>query len=373
MSVNYSSVIPENNKASYGEYDTVDFVMTYENQSLQLGSVRLEGVLSVRQNGTPLSDTANLPLSIKYDNMVGMHAVCESISTEILGEVVENLTEYPRMVKQYAVARNSRNDMFNSSRACELRAPLDVLTTELMKGESVRTQINPPIRNDPDFSIKLDTILNSSTELMPYSRSGAVRVSLNLARVNALLYGEDVSTATTYSLSDLRLVYRTVPMDDGSKTPVTLKRRINIKQSVQSNLANIQVKVPSNRVEAFSSSFQIQSDENTAVRNNLTLQKVPNLSQLTFLFNDQSNANVTYLIKSNSEVLEKFVEAMGDTGRNHLETTNMIDNNGYGIGLRMSGGTIDLSNQKFSVQIDSAISNNEPLVYYMFFHTLLDL
>ena len=373
MSVNYSSVIPENNKASYGEYDTVDFVMTFENQSLQMGSVRLEGVVSVRQSGQPLSELANQQLIIRYDNLVGMHALCESVQTEILGEVVENLTEYPRMVKQYAAARNNANDMFNSSHVCEMRTPADVLTTEYLKGEQVRAQITPPVRNDPDFSVRLDNVLNSSSELLPYSKSGAVRLSLNLARVNAFLYGEDVSNDTSYSVSDLRVVYRTVPTDSGSKDPVVLKRRINIKQSIQSSLANVQVKVPSTQVEAFSSSFQVQSQENTAFYNNLTLEKIPNLRQLTFLFNDQTNANITYLLKSNSEVLEKFVDAMGDTKRNNLEVNNMIDNNGYGVGLRMSGGTIDLTNQKFSVQIDSEISNNVPLLMYMYFHTRLEL
>jgi len=59
MSVNYSSVIPENNKSSYSEYDTIDFVMTFENQSLKLGSVRLEGDLEVLYDGTPLNTSAN--------------------------------------------------------------------------------------------------------------------------------------------------------------------------------------------------------------------------------------------------------------------------------------------------------------------------
>ena len=64
---------------------------------------------------------------------------------------------------------------------------------------------------------------------------------------------------------------------------------------------------------------------------------------------------------------------MGVTGRNNLQVANMNDHHAYGVGLRMSGGTIDLTNQKFSVQIDSGISNSKPLVYYMYFHTLLEV
>ena len=372
MSVIYSSVLPENNKASYGEYDTVDFVITFENQSLQLGSVRLEGEMEVKQNGAFLNAVANVDKDIRIDNFVGAHSVIESVQTEMLGEVVENLTEYPRMVKQYAVARNNSNDLMNSSRVCELRAPWDEMTNAILKGAEVKTQISNPVRNNPDFSIRLDTVLNSSTDKLPYSRSGAIRISINLARVNACLYGEDVDANTTYPLRDLRLVCRTTP-DQDNKDPINLKRRINIKQSIQSTLANIQVKVPSDQVEAFSSSFQVQADENTAKLNNLTLEKIPNLAQLQFLFNDQTNANITYLIKNNDEVISKFVEAMGDTGRNNVAVGNMVNNNGYGVGLKMSGGTIDLSNQKFSVQINSEISNARPLVMYMYFHTRLQV
>jgi len=372
MSVNYGSAIPENNKSSYGEYDTVDFVLTFENQSLQLGSLRLEGEWEVKQDSNFLNTPTNQTKVIKYDKFVAAHSLLESIQTEMLGDVFENLTDYPRMVKQYSVARSGINDMFNASNACEMKCAVDSQTTVLLQGEEVVTQITTPIRNNPDFSIKPDFLLNSSTQLLPYNRSGPIRLSFNLARLNAVLYGLDVDAQTQYALKDLRLVYRTVPNMD-NKDPIMLRRRIGIKQSIQSSLANIQVKVPSESVEAFSASFLIQSQENTAKYNNLELDKIPNLKQLQFLFNDQTNASVTYLIKDNSEVIDKFVEAMGVTGRNACNVSNMVNNNGYGVGLKMDGGVIDLTNQKFSVQIDSDISNNEPYLMYMYFHSVISV
>ena len=373
MSVIYSSVIPENNKSSYSEFDTVDFVLTYENQSLQLGSIRLEGDLSVVHNNEDLNAAANAGKVIKYDKFVGAHAVIESCQTEMLNEVFENLTEYPRMVKQYAVASKGINDLFNASEACELKVPYDAMTTAILGGEQPDTNLAGAqrINNPPDFSIKPDFILNSSNALLPFSRSGPVRLSFNLARVQAVLYGLDVDANTSYSLSNLRVVYKTVPGED-NKDPIILRRRINIKQSIQSRLSNIQVKAPSNQVESFSASFQIQSHENQYFWNNLSLDKIPNLQQLQFLFNDQTNANVTYLIKNNDEVIDKFIKALGTSGKNSCSVANMINNNGYGVGLRMEG-VIDLTNQKFSVQIDSEISNNEPYIFYMFFHTVMSI
>lgn len=378
MSIIYSSTIPENNKSSYTEFDTVDFVLTFENQSLQLGSLRLEGEVVVKQNSLNLNDPANVNKIIRYDKFVGMHGVIESIQTNMLNENFENLGEYSRLVKQYAVGRNGVMDLFNASEVCELKAPYDALTTALLGGEEPRTNLAGvnAINNPPDWSIKPDFILNSSAALLPFERAGPIRISFNLARVQAFLYGLDVDANTTYELQNLRMVYKTVPHGDNSKPntdPIVLRKRINIKQSIQSTLANIQVKVPSDRVEAFSGSFQIQSQEFEYRYNNNDLEKIPNLRQLQFLFNDQTNAAVTYLIKNNDEVIDKFVKALGDNGHNACSVSNMINNRGYGVGLRMDGGTIDLTNQKFSVQIDSEISNNQPLIFYMYFHVVVEI
>jgi len=374
MSIIYSSVIPENNKSSYSEFDTVDFVLTFENQSLKLGSIRLEADLNVTQNGLDLNNTANVNKVIKYDKFCGGHGVCESIQTEMLNEVFENLTEYPRLIKQYGVGRTGILDTFDASQVCELKVPFDSLTTAIMGGEQVENNLTGANRINiaPDFSIKPDFILNSSGAELPYMRSGPIRISLNLARIQSFLYGIDVDVNTKYTLSNLRLTYRTVPEMD-NKNPITLRRRINIKQSIQSTLANIQVKVPSDRVEAMSASFQVQSQENTYRYNNVDLEKIPNLKQLQFLFNDQTNSAITYLIRNNDEVIDKFVEAMGNIGHNACSVSNMVNNRGYGIGLKMDGGTIDLTNQKFSIQIDSEINNNRPLIMYVYFHTVVEI
>ena len=371
-SVNYGSALPENNKASYSEYDTVDFQLTFENSSLQLGSLRLEGELEVKNNGAFLNDNANEELNICYDPMTGAHGVCESIQTEMLGQVFENITEYPRLVKQYAVATHSKQDMFNSSKVCEMRCPEEIVSTQLMKGEEVRTQIAPALRENPDFSIKLDTILNSSTDLLPFDRSGPVRISVNLARKDAFLFGLDNGANTTYEIKDLRLVYKTVPGME-NRNPIELKRRLNVKQSLQSSLANVSLKIPSDSVEAVSASFQVQANENTSRYNNLTLEKVPNLSQLQFMFQDQTNSQVSFIIKDNSEVIARFVDAMGDSGKNTASPSSVINNKGYGVGLKMSGGPVNLQNQKLGIQINSAISSAKPLVMYLFAHSSLTL
>jgi len=66
------------------------------------------------------------------------------------------------------------------------------------------------------------------------------------------------------------------------------------------------------------------------------------------------------------------LDAMGFTGRNQVNRDNMNNNEGYGIGYRFDK-PISLMNQKLSIQINSAISNSQPLVMYMYFHSVMEL
>jgi len=43
----YHSIEPENSKATYTEYDNVDFVMNFEGRKLVCNTVRLEGSIKV--------------------------------------------------------------------------------------------------------------------------------------------------------------------------------------------------------------------------------------------------------------------------------------------------------------------------------------
>jgi len=214
--------------------------------------------------------------------------------------------------------------------------------------------------------------LNSVEELLPYSKSGPIRVSLNLARTVGCLFGNDVDANTSYSLSNLRLVFKATDAMPDSKDPIVVRTRQCIKASLSTPLANVQAKVPSANVEAFTASFQVQSDENTLKANNLTLEKIPQLQELQFLFNDSTNEAITYQVRSDAEAIEHYLDAMGFTGRNQVNRDNMNNNEGYGIGYRFDH-PISLMNQKLSIQINSAISNSVPLVMYMFFHSVMNL
>ena len=369
MAINYSSAIPENLRDSYSEFDTVDFVLTFDNSALQLGSIRLEGDLEVTKNGARITATNDL----KYDRTVGAHSFIESIQTEMLGQVFENLVEYPRLQKMYASGKNQQGDMMNTNNVCELKTPYDYFTTLLLGGNQPENQLTTPIYEDVDFSIKLDCLLNSASSWIPYSKTGPIRISLNLARAVSALYGRDMANDVTYSLKNLKLSYRTTM--DMSVVPdkVTLRKRMSIKSSIQSSLANVQAKVPSNSVEAMFASFQEQSHENTDFWNNLALDKIPNLDEIQFLFNDTTNQFISFVIRSNPEVLLNYVKALGETGRNAVTLKEMNNNDGYGVGVSMGDELIDLTQQKFGIQINSAISSSKPMIMYLYFQSVIEV
>ncbi len=370
--------IPTNFKNSYSEYDNVDFNLAYEGESLVLGSVRIEGVLKITNNGLPLNDnTGNDPTNfnrnINIDHNVGAHAFFDQITTETNAGVIESVNHLPRYAKMCEVAKYSQDDYFNSENICELKTSSPNFTNRLLKGEIPTTQPTDPIRIDPDFSIKPHIALNSRDGLLPYRRTGDVRMSLSLTRVAGCIYGQQITTGnnpTTYTIEELRITYRTRP-DDGSNDPVELDSKLSVVSSVQSSFANLDIKVPA-VVDSVSCSFNIQSQVNSPVYNNLNLIKVPQLSQTQFLVNDSTNKLISFVLRDDQEVISRYIDSFMDTGKNQMSRNTLENNNGFGIGINF-GGPQNLINKKFAIQIQSGVSNSQPLTMFSYFHSIINI
>lgn len=368
------TAIPTNFKVGYKEFDNVDFVLAYENSSLVLGSVRVEGVVKISNNSLPLYDTTNDPSNldrdIGVDHFVGAHAFFEGITTETNQGVIENLVNLPRYEKMMTTGSQMTSDMFNFSNQCELKTPSREIGRSAIRGIVPFVQMTTPRYIDPDFSIKPNIALNSAEGMLPYRRTGDIRIALNLARVASALSGLEITSTTDYTISDLRITYRTYP-DDGSNNPVTLDSKLSIVQSIQSSFANLDIKVPA-VVNSVSCSFNNQNEVNSLVHNNTALVKIPQLSQVIFQFNDSTNKLISYVLRDNQEVVARYIDSFQDTGKNQLSRNNMENNDGFGIGLNLNGD-IDMTNQKFGVQIQSGITNNNPMTMYAYFHSSIQL
>lgn len=377
----YHEVIPNNLRTSYEEFNVVDFMLSHAGRKLNLGSIRIEGEINVTYDGQTLDGDAVVDgthlngKQIYLDHMVGSHSIAESITTAISAggsrSVIENVTDYARYVKMSNSATQGRNDNLNSNNLCELKTVDDSLTNPILQGISPKNNPSNDLqRLDPDFSFRPLICMNSGAGTLGYDKTGDIELSVTLARTFAVLFGNDVNSKVKYSLRDLRVRYTTSPMDD-NKDPVVLKTKLGIKQSIQSSFSNTSVRVPA-VCNAMTASFQIQANENTATENNLALNKVPNLTQTQFLFQDSTNTLVSYILRDNSEVIDRAIDSMLDTGRNSLNTQNLANNNAFILGLDFDSLT-DLSSQKFSVQLTSGISSNVPMIIYMYFHSFVEL
>ena len=366
--IRYHSVLPENAKSGgYGEYDTVDFVVTFENRNLVNSSIRVEADLDVYSTGTTKIAVTD---KIYFDSKTGAHCFLSSVTTELQTKsVVENIQEYPRYVKMNQEATLSSNDVFNSQSTSELKTAGKKITNSLLMGIiDSSNQIDPADSKSVDFSIKPVFCLNKMSSDLPYSKTGAIRISLKLNRNFSVLYGADVVAGSNYVLNNLRLSFMSVP-ETQLKAPVQLRTLLNIKQTVSSGLANISSKIPA-VCNAVSCSFQRQSRENTMYFNNFETEKLPNVQQLQFLFNDSQSQYITYQIDDQQELLERYLNSFSSDGNNSLSLVDLRADKGWGIGLSFSE-FIDLSQQKFNIQLTSGVESTNQYIMYMYFHSLL--
>ena len=109
---------------------------------------------------------------------------------------------------------------------------------------------------------------------------------------------------------------------------------------------------------------------------NSALNKIPNWESIQFIFNNSNSEYVSYIIDSEQEALKRAIESMSDTGHDQVSLDKMDTNQNLIHGLSFGGEMIDLSNQKFNVQINAPGGLNgiaNAMVIYMFFHSMVSV
>jgi hypothetical protein len=223
-----------------------------------------------------------------------------------------------------------------------------------------------------DFSMKLMHCLNqaSGNSRLDSMKSGPIKVSITLNRNNNVFNGQDVDGNTSYVLKNLKLNYCSVPTQP-SKIPTVMRVKYTYKTNIDSSFTNIHTKVPA-VCSGVSLSFQPSLEEGVRQLNNTQLSQLPNVEELIFSFSDATNSLISYSIKDDEEVLDRYIESMGDGEDNSVNRNNVISNKVFGVGLSFRD-RIDLSNQRFSTQITSAIQSSNPVVAYLYFHSSMSM
>ena len=374
----YHESEPENRRTSYKPFGVVDFVLNANGRSLVPNSIKIEGDLIVTSDGTTqLPKTYNEV--IKFNRKTGIHGAIESISCSTIKQgSLESINNYARFVCMEETATAEVNDAMNASKQVELKSPYEVFsglyaevqpqTYTAVDGTADANGTNG-LPASTDFSMKPRVCLNRFTGgNLAFAKTGAMKVTLTLARSLAFLYGV-VPTNATYELKNLRCCYSTVPTE--SKPPTVLMNKTSgIKASINSTLANISANVASSAVKGVSVSFLEQAHENTAGDDNYKLEPLPNLQELQFIFNDSLNKYINFVLKSDSEILDGAVNSFNSAGHSNVSPSNLRQGGSSIIGTAFDD-FVDMTRSAFEIQIrsDTVSAYN----VYMYFHSVLKL
>ena len=300
----YHESQPENKKSEYTAQSVVDFVLNAQGRSLVPNSIHIIGEFKVTSDGSnaPAKDAFS---THKINRKAGIHSVIESINCSAVNVGnLESLNNYNRFVAMEETGTAYRDDYMNASKQIELKAP-DEVQAGLYCNVDPQSAFegNPPASADNNrnnsFSFKPRCCLNRfAGGNLAFSKTGAMQVSLTLARNQAVLYGVNLNANADYKLINIRLCYATVP-SEANPPKVLMNKTHNIKTSISSASANISANVPSSSVKGVSISFQEQSKENTFTDDNLSLARLSGLDSLQFIFNDSLNKYINYSVFSN--------------------------------------------------------------------------
>ena len=389
----------------YGEFDSVDFALDFSGRSMIAGSVRLEADYEVLRGGAALDPDNSAALRgdlVSNAPEIGGHGFLHSWTTSFQkAGLVENLVEYPRYVAMKTAGTMSNNDLLCAEMVAEGRSPHDNIQRKIIlpkvpvdlggggigtsatqhRGSSFSRYANNKSSVQvtgtnivrPDFSLKPLICINnvlSQNSLVGYSKSGQIRLSVNLERDNVALYGPEMSDAVyTYRLYNMRITFASVP--EAPMQPIQLKSHICLKSTINSALANVSSKVPA-VCNSVAISFIRQDRETHNLFKNTELAKLPSVEKVRFMFNDSTNKYISYELKNIPEMIKEGTKAMNVGGGKTMVTENLLNaNKGFMLGLDF-GTAIDLSNQKFNVQVENSVAI-VPFLMFAYYSSILNL
>jgi len=372
--IRFHEVQPTNSKSVFQGDDLVDFELDAVNRKLVKNSVEITGTIAVYKNSVTAGnrvvkgDAGNLYI----DKNSGAHGMIESCSVSTLNQgSIENIGfGYSRMVSMLSVLQNENQDLNDMENVMEWRLPDADLTGNYLRQEDTNGA-GANKQGDTDFSIKPRILINRCDNNISFSKTGKMRVSMTLAQDEKFLVNQLTGIGSlVYTVSNLRLRYRTVP-EDNIDTQVLLQKITPLKTTINSNLASMSLNVPSKACTGCSISFQDTANEGQQNKNNQQLEKV-NVNSIQFFFNS-ANTYLNYKLDNTSEIIMRGLKSLSPTNDEamyQINSTDLANDENYIVGTDLDG-FIDLSENSFEIELQSDISTNVNV--YLMFHSLLKL
>ena len=368
----YHSSDPVSTQSVYNQFNSVDLVISVgQGRSLVENSVRINADLRVLATGTGATGVVTTEKRCFNPN-VGGHAFFSNISVKTQNQGnIENSQNYCRMVSQDSVASLNELDMLNSSNQCELKCSTQDIATDLAQGFNPIIGTGTVVPLDSDFSIKPLICLNKMDRDLPFDKTGIITVSANLARNMDALYGELQDASSSYELRNIRLSYKSIP-DPQLPDPVNMKVTHNVKSNMLSGTTTISVNVPA-VCDSVAMNFIPVAHDSVQVFDSYKLENIKGFNEVQFQMNEStSNSLITYVLSDQTEILQRFIDAIRDTSHNQVSAEKFRANGGWGMGLKFDD-PIDLSQNRFTAQIQSAVNNTYPVNVYMYFFASISI
>ena len=371
----YHQTEPQSIQTQYSSQNQVDFLISCgAGRSLVKNSVRIVGEVQVNSTGTTRTTDG-----IQFNRNVGAHAFFGNMTTSFAGGQsaggaggqIENLQQYPRWVAMGAAASLNEYDMFNGSNQCELRAVNDEVMLGYSNGIKPNLTTATAVINNADFSIKPDCCLNRmSGNDLPFNKTGIITLQSALARDMDALFGSNQLISANYSLTNLRCTWQSVV---DSPTPGTTSMRVEypIKSNILSGTATLSTNVPA-ICQGVSTNFILTDHEGVQVFDSYKLENPTQLQSVAYIMNDKPNSLITYQLTDQTEILERFIDSMYNSGHNQVSLDKFRANNGFCCGLDFDD-EVDLSSNRFTLQMVSGIANQNPMNVFQFFHSAVSV
>lgn len=381
----YRTIYPVAKRDNYIANDVLDFELTAENNSIKAGSIYLSGSIEFRTgvttyNETPSGTVLAATKDIKLDPYVGAHSFFRRINCETAQGTMENLDNYPRLIRMVAECNAYKDDLSNET---DKQMALQSGQDEFGKAE-IRP-LERDVAGDPKsavavpFCIKPLIAFNSSSADIPYRRSGLMRVSLRMAPLTEVAFGADFASNCGYWVSDLQMHYEVVP-DNGNNDPIIFQIYQHIPHVINSTNASVS-SLMAGLSNSMSCSFLKASQEDTPYVNNLLeTMKLPDVTRVLFAFNDSDNVRIAYPIENNEELELNYQRSLGVDGVNSLLLSKQHRKaacaEGFGIGVAF-GQLKNLTNSKFDLTVQTsgseAPSNTNRYRAFLYFRGLVQM
>tara|TARA_R110002167_G_scaffold209311_3_gene413225 strand:- start:17 stop:1144 length:1128 start_codon:yes stop_codon:yes gene_type:complete len=359
----YHQVTPQSEKTTYTQFDQCSFLLSVgTGRSLLPQSVRVLGDIRINRGVDKYGDGGQC-----WDKNIGAGSFIDSISVQTQNQgLLENIQNYARYVAMDSCATLNELDMLNSINMCELKVVNELQALTLAKGIAPSLTTGTPVVRDPDFSVKPLCCVNKMSRDLPFDKSGIVTLQLNLQRDMTAMFGSAQDSNTTYEIRNLRVTYKSIA-DPKDPSPTEMGVVYNIKSNILSGTASISANVPA-VCDSVAISFIQDQHDSVPVYNSYKLENVQGLEEVQYLFNDSTNSLIAYVIRDQTEMVERFLDAISNSSHNQVSQQKWRSNGGFALGLNFEE-PVDLSTNRFTMQLGSAATNlnQYPINCYMYF------